>query len=219
MGSTTGSPLQIGDSETQHWVDVPAFEAGAYEVTRAEWSQCVKDGQCMYKGGADGTDGELPVTTTWAGAKIYVEWLNRKFPRKNYRLLSEAEWEYAARAGTTTAYPWGDAIGVGNANCSGCGSAFDQQRALVGSFPPNAFGLYDMAGNEMEWVEDCYSKAYEGVPVDGRPFTQSICAEHVARGGDYNSPPEYLRSSSRYITGLENASEVVEQGFRLARTP
>ena len=107
---------------------------------------------------------------------------------KPYRLLTEAEWEYAARAGTTTAYFWGDEIGKGNANCDGCGSQWDdKQTAPVGSFAANAFGLYDMAGNVWEWVQDCYHDNYDGAPTDGSAWTSGDCSLRVVRGGSWNS--------------------------------
>jgi formylglycine-generating enzyme required for sulfatase activity len=90
----------------------------------------------------------------------------------SYRLLTEAEYEYATRAGTETAYPWGAEIGKGNANCNGCGSQWDgKQTAPVGSFAPNRFGLYDMVGNVWEWVEDCVHPSYNDAPTDGSAWT------------------------------------------------
>jgi formylglycine-generating enzyme required for sulfatase activity len=103
-------------------------------------------------------------------------------PGQPYRLLTEAEWEYAARAGSTTAYFWGDEIGKGNANCSICGSEWSyRQTAPVGSFKPNAFGLYDTAGNVWQWVEDCYHDSYDGAPADGSAWTIRDCTQFVAR--------------------------------------
>ena len=105
-----------------------------------------------------------------------------------YRLLTEAEWEYAARAGTTTAYYWGDDIGKGNANCDGCGSQWDaKQTSPVGSFAANQFGLYDMAGNVLQWVQDCYHGNYDGAPTDGSAWTSGDCSNRVVRGGSWVS--------------------------------
>ena len=107
------------------------------------------------------------INVSWDDAQSYVAWLSR-MTGKTYRLLSEAEYEYAARAGTQTVYPWGDDIGKNNANCDGCGSRWDgKQTAPVGSFAANAFGLYDMVGNVWEWAEDCYHDSYNGAPADG----------------------------------------------------
>ena len=102
---------------------------------------------------------------------------------KDYRLLTEAEWEYAARAGTTTRYVWGAEIGVGNANCNGCGSGWDnRETAPVGSFAPNAFGLYDMAGNVWKWTQDCFHENYREAPSDGSEWSGGDCGRRDLRG-------------------------------------
>jgi formylglycine-generating enzyme required for sulfatase activity len=106
---------------------------------------------------------------------------------KPYRLQTEAEWEYAARAGTTTKYSWGNDVGVGNANCRGCGSQWDKQTAPVGSFMPNAFGLYDMHGNVWQWAQDCWHDNYQGAPTDGSAFA-TACSKiswREVRGGSW----------------------------------
>ncbi len=111
-----------------------------------------------------GRDTKPVINVSWDDAQTYVAWLS-KMTGQTYRLLTEAEWEYAARAGTTTAYYWGDDIGKNNANCNGCGSEWDaKQTSPVGSFKPNAFGLYDMAGNVWQWVQDCYHDRYNEQP-------------------------------------------------------
>src|SRR5205823_12154354 len=124
--------------------------------------------------------GRRPViNVSWDDAKAYAAWLANR-TGKAYRLLSEAEWEYAARAGTTTVYFWGDAIGNNNANCDGCGSQWDKrQTAPVGSFKSNAFGLYDMAGNVWQWVQDCYHADYQGAPTAGSEWTSGDCSRRV----------------------------------------
>ena len=134
-----------------------------------------------------------------------------------YRLLTEAEWEYAARAGSTTAYFWGDEIGKGNANCSGCGSQWDdRETSPVGSFKPNAFSLYDMAGNVWQWVEDCYHDNYNGAPTDGSAWTIGDCNRRVVRGGSWYYSPQNLRSALRsWLTTINRDGNV---GFRLGRT-
>jgi formylglycine-generating enzyme required for sulfatase activity len=141
-----------------------------------------------------------------------------------YRLLSEVEWEYAARAVRSAEadhpeYPWGDATGKGNANCDGCGSQWDgKQTAPVGSFKPNAFGLYDMHGNVGQWVEDCYADSLNGAPTDGAVW-KAACKDdtssRVVRGGSWNYFPDYLRSSIRLRYGP--GSRVNDLGFRVAR--
>jgi formylglycine-generating enzyme required for sulfatase activity len=136
---------------------------------------------------------------------------------KPYRLLAEAEWEYAARAGTTTAYSWGDEIGNGNANCKRCGSQWDDGgTSPVGSFKPNAFGLYDMAGNVWQWVQDCYHDNYVGAPTDGSAWTSGDCSQRMGRGGSWFTGPEDLRSAYRGWTTTGDRSNNL--GFRIART-
>ena len=108
---------------------------------------------------------------------------------KEYRLLSEEEWEYAARATMTTAYFWGEEIGKNNANCDGCGSQWVRQTSPVGSFKPNAFGLYDMAGNIWQWVQDCYHDSYNGAPADGSAWIRGECSRGILRGGSWSDIP------------------------------
>ena len=131
-------------------------------------------------------------------AQAYAAWLSEQ-TCKRYRLPSESEWEYAARAGTETAYSWGDEIGVNRANCDGCGNEWDNKKTSpVGSFEPNAFGLYDMHGNVMEWVEDCWHDNYEGAPSDGRAWTSGDDSSRaVLRGGSWINYPRNLRSANR----------------------
>jgi formylglycine-generating enzyme required for sulfatase activity len=155
------------------------------------------------------------INVSWRDAKQYVAWLSRR-TGKTYRLLSEAEWEYAARAGSDKAYAWGDDIGKGNANCLDCGSDWDgRQTAPVGSFPANAFGLHDMHGNVWEWVEDCFRNDYDNVPSDGTALSSEGC-RRLQRGGSWNSIPLSLRSAARswYLPGDRNDYF----GFRVART-
>jgi formylglycine-generating enzyme required for sulfatase activity len=140
--------------------------------------------------------------------------------RQDYRLLTEAEWEYAARAGTSTAYPWGDQIqkdGKAMANCADCGSEWDVQTAPVGSFEANAFGLYDMHGNVWEWVEDCYHQNYDGAPADASAWTSRDCNRRIVRGGSWSSPPDNLRSASR-SKPQPGGSRNNFIGFRIARS-
>ncbi|MEZ6030154.1 MAG: SUMF1/EgtB/PvdO family nonheme iron enzyme [Hyphomonadaceae bacterium] len=150
------------------------FAIGVYEVTFAEWDACVADGGCDGYRPSDagwGRDKRPVINVSWYDAKAYTDWLSAK-TGKPYRLPSEAEWEFAARAGTSTLFWWGNEVGQGHANCPGCGSQWDgTQTAPVGSFSPNAFGLYDTAGNALEWVEDCGSDNYNETPTDGAPNT------------------------------------------------
>lgn len=153
---------------------------------------------------------------SWRDARRFIAWLNNKEGAQAYRLPSEAEWEYAARAGTTTRYSWGNAIGRNRANCDGCDSRWDNKRpAPVGSFEPNAFGLCDMHGNVYEWVADCWNGSYRGAPADGRAWTSGDCDWRVTRGGSWYSAPLSLRSAFRnadvpYTRAFDN-------GFRLVQ--
>jgi formylglycine-generating enzyme required for sulfatase activity len=136
---------------------------------------------------------------------------------KTYRLLSEAEREYVTRAGTQTAYSWGDGIGKGNANCNGCGSEWDnKQTAPVGSFAANAFGLYDMHGNVGEWTQDCWQDNYNGAPTDGSARTSGDCSRRGVRGGSWYVAPVYLRSAYRGKTTINDRNGTL--GFRVSRT-
>jgi formylglycine-generating enzyme required for sulfatase activity len=134
-----------------------------------------------------------------------------------YRLLTEAEWEYAARAGSTTAYYWGVEIGRGNANCNGCGSKWDNlQTSPVGSFAANQFGLYDMAGNVWQSVQDCYHDDYNGAPTDGSAWTSGDCSRRVFRGGSWDYDPRDLHAASRLGGSSGGRDDVL--GFRVGRT-
>jgi formylglycine-generating enzyme required for sulfatase activity len=136
---------------------------------------------------------------------------------KTYQLLTEAEWEYAARGGTMTAYSWGDDIGKNNANCNGCGSQWDnRQPAPVGSFKPNPFGLYDMHGNVWEWVQDCFQDNYNGAPADGSAWTKGNCNRRVVRGGGWADSPVFLGAAFRITYSSD--FRFLNLGFRLGRT-
>ena len=196
------------------------FAVGKHEVTFGEWDACVGDGGCRGHRPDDegwGRGNRPVVNVSWEDARGYVGWLSRK-TGKEYRLLSESEWEYVARGGTQTEYWWGDEIGGGRANCDGCGSRWDDEKtAPVGSFRANGFGLYDVHGNVWEWVEDCSHGDYRGAPTDGSAWTSGgNCTDRVLRGGSWYLTPGFLRSANRgrYSTGLRGN----DLGFRIART-
>jgi formylglycine-generating enzyme required for sulfatase activity len=195
-----------------------AFAVGKFEVTFDEWDACVAHGGCKQEANDNGWGrGRRPViNVNWDDAEQYETWIS-KLTGKSYRLLSEAEWEYAARAGTTTKYFWGDDIGKDNANCDGCGGQWDaKQTAPVGSFKSNSFGLYDMAGNVFQWVEDCWHENYNGAPADGSAWTAANCGKPVFRGGSWKSDPVYLGVAYRGWRFF-NVGDYMG-GFRLART-
>jgi formylglycine-generating enzyme required for sulfatase activity len=193
------------------------FAVGRFELTFDDWDVCAAHGDCNARVGDPrwGRGRQPVVAITWEEAKGYVAWLSR-ITGQNYRLLSEAEWEYAARAGTTTPYHWGVDIGKGNANCTGCGAeGGGVQPMRVGLFAPNAFGLYDMHGNLREWVEDCYQKTYKGAPADGSPSTEE-CTNRVVRGGSWFDKPEELRAA--YRTSYVPTARFIDLGLRVARS-
>ena len=221
MGSPPSEPERRSDEGPQRTVTLARqFAVGQFELTFDEWDACVGGGGCNgYKPLDQGWGrGRRPViNVSWGDANAYVAWLAKK-TGKPYRLLSEAEYEYATRAGTTTAYPWGDDIGTNNANCRACGSRWDWHlTAPVGSFAANQFGLYDMVGNVEEWIEECYHDSYrQGAPADGSPWTGGDCSRRVSRGGSYAGYPANLRSAYRNGVNPDNRSYL--GGFRVART-
>jgi formylglycine-generating enzyme required for sulfatase activity len=219
-----GSPAQgTYDGHPQHNITVvKSFAIAKFELTFADWDVCAAGGGCNgYKPNDSGWGrGRQPVINVdWNDAQQYIAWL-AKMTGKPYRLLSEAEYEYAARAGTTTIYPWGEDLkldGQTMANCSMCGSRWDHyQSAPVGSFPPNKFGLYDMVGNVSEWTEDCYHDSYNGAPADGSAWiVGGDCGLRISRGGSWISDPGKLHSASR--NWYSSAVKLNSTGFRVAR--
>ena len=192
------------------------FYIGRREVTFDEWDACVDDGGCEYRPDDRGIGrGMRPVTdVNWDDAGAYVAWLSRKTGRR-YRLPSESEWEYAARAGTTTLYPWGRTVEANRANCVGCTREAPDRTIDTGSYPPNAYGLFDMAGNAAEWVEDCWTDSYRGAPADGSARTRPQCRERVLRGGSFKSDARYLRSAARFKYDAD--VRYYANGFRVVR--
>jgi formylglycine-generating enzyme required for sulfatase activity len=219
MGSLPTDKQAYTNELPQHRVTIAKpFAVSKFELTFAEWDTCVASGDCPQNVTDNGWGrGEQPViNVSWNAARQYVAWLS-KMTQKPYRLLTEAEYEYATRAGTTTEYPWGDGIGKNNANCNACGSQWGgKQTAPVGSFTANGFGLYDMVGNVWEWVEDCYHPNYQGAPSNGSAWTSGDCGYRVIRGGSWLPSPDALRSAlrDRTIPGLRGNL----LGFRVGRT-
>jgi formylglycine-generating enzyme required for sulfatase activity len=186
-------------------------------VTFADWDACFLEGGCAHVSDSGFGRGTMPVVNVgWEEAKQYAAWFS-KMTGRPYRLLTQAEWEYAARAGSATADFWGDQIGKGNANCSYCGSQWDgRQTSPVGSFKPNAFGLYDMAGNVWQLVQDCYHEDYNGAPTDGSGWITGDCHNPVVRGGSWGTDPRELRSARSSLFSADDQDFHV--GFRLGRT-
>jgi formylglycine-generating enzyme required for sulfatase activity len=218
MGSAEKETEREPSEGPQHEVTVTkAFAVSKFEVTFEEWDACTAAAACPRAIDHWGR-GEMPViNVSWGDAKQYVNWLSQ-LTGKHYRLLTESEWEYAARAGANTAYSWGNSPGMGNGNCDGCGSRWDlQQTAPVGSFQPNAFGLYDMHGNIWEWVEDIWHDDYNGAPTDGSAWLWSDDPSfRVVRGGSWRNESEILRAAVRRKRHTNVRFDTL--GFRVART-
>lgn len=193
------------------------FAIGKYEVTLGEWNECVKAGACSYRPELDNMDENLPARdASWSDAQQYVTWLS-KTTRQNYRLPTEAEWEYAARAGTQTRFWWGDSVGSGHADCKNCGGKWDRKSpAAVSSYPANQFGLHGTSGGVWEWVADCWHKSYKGAPPDGSAWSKADCRENVIRGGGWRNDSSYIHSASRFK--YDSNVRYILHGFRVART-
>ena len=227
MGSPASEEGHGNDEGPQRRVTISQpFAVGRYEVTFSEWDACVSAGGCNgHRPDDEGWGrGRRPVmNVSWNDAKSYVAWLSRK-TGKRYRLLTEAEWEYAARAGTTGPFHFGNTISTDQANYDGNYTygpgrkGVDREKTVpVGSFPANRFGLHDMHGNVWEWVEDCRHDSYTGAPSDGSAWTTGgECSRRVLRGGSWDDFPRNLRSAVRfrYVTG----NPYDDLGFRVART-
>ncbi len=214
MGCVSGQDCFDRESPV-HDVTIPrAIAVSKYQVTFEDYDRFTAPNRVDDEGWGRGR--RPVINVSWNDAQEYVVWLSRQ-TGSEYRLLSEAEWEYAARAGTATAYSWGNAIGNNRANCSSCGSQWDgSQTAPVGSFSANAFGLHDMHGNVWEWVEDCWNGSYAGAPSDGSAWQSGDCSARVLRGGSWLNLPRDLRSALRLR--LTSGYRFNYNGFRVART-
>jgi formylglycine-generating enzyme required for sulfatase activity len=221
MGSPDTERGRNSREEPLHRVTIAnPLAISKYEVRFAAWDACAAYGNCDpdIEDSGFGRGNQPVINVNWNDAHRYAAWLSQ-MTGKNYRILSEAEYEYAARAGRQTAYPWGDEIGTNNAVCTSCGSRWDNMRpAPVGSFAPNRFGLYDMVGNTWEWVEDCVHPDYNnGAPTDASAWIQAgDCKERVVRGGSWSDPPEFLRSAARQWDPIND--RYYRLNFRVVRT-
>jgi formylglycine-generating enzyme required for sulfatase activity len=208
MGDLSG----VGDDDEKpvHRVTIPeAFAVGKFEVTQAQWKEVKGTNPSRVKGN------NKPVNrVSWLDAQQYILTLNKRlglsYRRDRYRLLSESEWEYVARAGTTTKYHFGDTISKSQANYSG------SNIVDVGKYPANAFGLYDVHGNVYEWVEDCWNRNYINVPADGSSWVPDNCGLGVLRSGSGDFGSWAVRSAGRHRGGKD--WHFTNFGFRIART-
>jgi formylglycine-generating enzyme required for sulfatase activity len=260
-----GSMGAVADEAPQHQFSLPSFALGTHDVTRGEYAAFVREtgypagdgcgsGRAIFKWEKDPTltwenpghaqtEGDPVVCVSWEDARAYIAWLNRKAQPGGaasvngpYRLPSEAEWEYAARGGTTTKFYWGDDDAAapahawfnGNSGCEHVAGLFCDhgQPHPVGAKPPNAFGLYDMAGNVWQWTEDCYDNSYAGIFPDGRandtPSSDPKARDRdgnclrVDRGGSWMFPAWLLRPATRERNPAHFRADIM--GFRVART-
>lgn len=261
MGSPVGEPGSDEMERPQHRVAIQRFAAGKFDVTVGQWKVFVTETKraapegCAYSGfqkekqgtaswrnlGFEQNDSHPVVCISWEDAQAYVQWL-RKRTGHQYRLLTEAEWEYAARANSTTAYSWGTTAGHDHANYGpetghGHGIASGRDRWIytspVGSFPPNSFGLYDMSGNVLQWVQDCFAPSYADAPRDGTAYETDrewklagdladlsgrSCWYRRLRGGDWGDPPADIRSAFRNFGPTDQAPEKIRKLFGFSRS-
>jgi len=206
MGSPTNEEGRFDSEGPVHRVTIPRpFAVGKYEVTQAEWVAVMGSNPSRFTGERNPVE-----QVSWNDAKEFVKRLSAK-TGKSYRLLSEAEWEYAARAGSRAKYPWGDGIDSSKAK-------YDSRDGTVpvGRYGANAFGLFDTVGNVWEWVEDCWNESYSGAPTDGSAWTSGNCAVRVLRGGSWVSRPGNVRSANRSRNDTDIRYDF--NGFRVART-
>ena len=214
MGGSSG--IVSADEVPRHEVTVKSFMVSTYEITYAEYDRFAKATN-RSRPDSSGWDRKThPVNNvSWDDALAYTKWLSKQ-TGKNYRLLSEAEWEYVARAGTTSSYWWGTSSGTGNAHCFDCKSDFNTSKpAKVGTYKPNAFGLYDTAGNLFEWVNDCYHRNYKGAPSDGSVWEGGDCNFRIVRGGAFRSPANSMRVENR--DKFKSGRGQYNVGIRVAR--
>ena len=251
MGSPAHEEGRFDAEGPQHVVSVRAFAMGKFDVTSKQFLLFLSSTNYQPKPcntllnmrwHNDGAGHAYPpeevepprwpaVCLDWHDAQAYIDWLNAgaraahpelKSAKGPYRLPTEAEWEYAARGGTTTSRWWGNELGIGNADCNGCGSSYDDHvLADVDSFKSNPFGLYGVLGTAWQWTADCWHPSYVGAPKDGGAWINGgDCNKHVIRGGSWDNVPLFIRSAARSGALADDAGEYDYSslsGFRVAR--
>lgn len=209
-----------GDSDEQpvrHVTLARPFAIGRNLVSFADYDLfCERTARPKPEYDGEGRAHRPVVSVSWYDATAYAQWLSEQTGHR-YRLPTNSEWEYAARGGRETRYPWGDELGEDGAVCAGCGSMWDSRAtAPVGSFPPNNFGLYDMAGNVWQWVADCWDVDYWAAPSDGSAYTVgAYCDKKIIRGGSWSYPAREVRVANRWRDFTVRTSD--DTGFRLVR--
>jgi formylglycine-generating enzyme required for sulfatase activity len=223
MGAAPGETAQSTSESPQQQVTLgKGFALGTREVTYAQWDACVADGGCATAPPNHGWGrGQRPVVSvSHDDALAYVTWLSKQAGQP-YRLPSEAEWEYAARAGSQTAFATGAGISTAQSNYNGqfpyrgAKEIFRARTVETASFPANAFGLFDMHGNAWEWTDDCWNVSHAGAPADGTPVSGGDCSKRVLKGGAWNTGAWRLRSAHRI--GKAKTAREFDNGFRVAR--
>jgi formylglycine-generating enzyme required for sulfatase activity len=208
----------FGDADERpvHPVSVRGFHIARHAVTFAQYDAYTDaTGRPRAADAGFGRARQPVVDVSWEDAQSFIQWLNER-SGLHYRLPSEAEWEYAARAGSTAHFPWGEGYVAGLANGAGTPEGDRYAHAApVGSFPPNVWGLYDMVGNVEQWTADCYSESYAGAPQDGSAADDEHCAQRVRRGGSWGLAPWFLRADYRNSADPRLRSDAI--GFRIAR--
>jgi formylglycine-generating enzyme required for sulfatase activity len=219
MGASANEPGSTSDERPQHEVTVQGFGVGQFPVTNSEWMACVAARGCSYRPNSDMIDDARQAVGNilWDDANEYVQWLSRKTGRP-YRLLSEAEREYVTRAGTTTAFWWGDSANPpGDIHPRSAGMSFAQTTAFAAMpFSANPWELYEVHGSTYDWVEDCWHPNYQGAPADGSAWITDDCSGHVLRGGAASRSAQTRRSAARIWFGSPN--RLLYMGVRVARS-
>lgn len=214
MGSSSLSI--IAEERPQHEVVVRPFAISKHEITTADYLRFAKATQRRIPAGLPKDKSLYPMhSVSWEDAHAYTRWLSEETGNE-YRLPSEAEWEYAALGGTDTPYWWGFKVGPNQAHCQKCETGLDtEQPTQIGRFAANPFGLHDMAGNVAEWIHDCFHESYEGAPTDGSVWEGGDCTHRVVRGGSFHSAPPGIRSRAR---GKRRPNETYDTvGIRVVR--
>ena len=226
MGSPASEWGRFNNESPQRRVTIAEpFAVGVYEVIFREWDACVSEGGCNgYRpdGAGWGRDGRPVINVSWNDARAYVKWLSQRTGER-YRLLSEAEWEYVARAGTTDPFHTGSTISSDQANYdssyvygSGQKGRYRGRTVQVGTFSPNAFGLHEVHGNVWEWTQDCWNDSYTDAPTDSRAWETGECERRILRGGSWGDVPWFLRSANRSMN--DSSIRDLKIGFRIARS-
>jgi formylglycine-generating enzyme required for sulfatase activity/serine/threonine protein phosphatase PrpC len=214
MGGASG--IIAADEVPRHMVTIKSFMVSVYEITFAEYDRFAKATKRKLPDNSGWDRKTHPVSNiSWDEALAYTRWMSKQ-TGKQYRLLSESEWEYVARAGITKSFWWGNSAGSSNAHCFDCKSDYSTSKpAKIGTYKPNQFGLYDTAGNLFEWVHDCYHRNYKEAPTDGSVWEGGDCKVRVARGGAYQSPASSMRAENREKFPSDRGQYNV--GIRVAR--